>query len=107
MCCIYTNPILGSHTDSTHFPFYLQTELAYLSGDGAAIFDGEREEALLDQKVKINATRELLEEENSNMQQKVWHFCVCVCVCVCVCMYVYMLIFMFAASIWKCSVGTS
>ena len=64
----------------------------YLSGEGAAIFEGQKQEALLDQKAKMDATRELLEEENANLQYKV-HVPVCVCmvcvcvVCVCVCVW--------------------
>lgn len=75
------------------FPFF-GTELEYLSGEGLAIFDGQRQEVLLDQKAKIDATRELLEEENAILQNKVacqlylhaislcFHACECVCVCV-------------------------
>ena len=40
----------------------------------------------------MDATRELLEEENAILQHKVVCVCVCVyvCVCVCVCVCVYL-----------------
>lgn len=47
-----------------------EKKLEYLSGEGLAIFDGQRQEVLLDQKAKIDATRELLEEENAILQNK-------------------------------------
>lgn len=55
-------PVTTSHC------FLLRAELVYLSGEGAAIFEGQKQEALLDQKAKMDATRELLEEENANLQ---------------------------------------
>ena len=58
-------------------------ELEYLNGAGTGTFDGHRQEALMDQKARMDATRELLEEENATLQHKVNCACVHVCVQVC------------------------